>query len=172
MENGFRVILLGVVLAVAVFAGFSVWPNVVGMLSDSGPRPVANTALASVAPAVTSPQLNRSAPAAAAAPAQPASYTFLQEKEKTPPRRWLYANGNVILRKEPDGQAFVPLTASFAPLTVHSGTRLWPVRTDADWVLVQSPGKTLGWVHKDEVFTDPYGRSGTYSNTAGVRRPY
>jgi hypothetical protein len=171
MDNGFRSFAIVTLLAIAVFVVVSTWPGIVNMINPKA-QPAATMTAVAAQPA----SLNQSATLSAAVPTAPVvqpDYTFLQEEEKIPPKRWMYANGNVMLRKEPHGDPFIPLSASFAPLTVHNGTRLWPLRTDSDWVLVQSPGKTLGWVHKDEVYTNEYGTSGSYYNiNQAPRRPW
>jgi hypothetical protein len=184
VDNGFKALLGGVMLAALLFAILSVMPGVSTLGSSksalgsiAAPASVSSTPVIAQAPALPQPATQKptvpsSTPEGDNKQPQAKQYVFLQEEEKLPPKRWLYANGDVILRKEPQGDPFIPLSASFAPLTIHSGTRLWPVRTEAEWVMVQSPGNTVGWVHKDEVFTNDSGQSGSYYNLPAPRRPW
>ena len=66
-------------------------------------------------------------------------------------RLWLYTKKSAILRIEPDGIGHRAKSASHAPLTIARGTRLWPIQTEGEWVLLRSPGGTLGWMHSSEV---------------------
>jgi hypothetical protein len=36
-------------------------------------------------------------------------------------------------------------------MTILRGTRLWPLRTEGDWVMVRAPSGLLGYVHSNEV---------------------
>lgn len=59
---------------------------------------------------------------------------------------WRQARVSVLLLKTPSGDPFRAATKSMAPLTIIKGSRLWAIRQEGDWMLVRSPGRTLGWV--------------------------
>lgn len=60
---------------------------------------------------------------------------------------------SIILRKTPGGEGHHAASASLAPLTICRDTRVWAIRQEADWMLVRSPGRNLGWVETSELAT-------------------
>lgn len=152
---GFRYILAGLLAIALVFAGLSLWPYAAGMLGASSSQ-AAPTAAAAAAPLALPPAVSPPAlpPPAAGQP----TFVFAEEREQPPEQRsWLYTQRSAILRVEPGGTGHRAPTVSTAPVTILIGTRLWPLRTEAEWVMVRSPSGLLGWVHTSEVDTSiPY----------------
>jgi len=145
--------LIALVTVTALFAGISLWPALKAGWSGS--------------PAQTTPATAQPAPTSAPAPGGGGSaagrvsrhaqrslptWTAAANQEESAARRtWLYAQASVILRTTPGGVGFRAPSISQAPLTIVKGTRLWPVRTEGDWVMVRSPSGLLGYVHTSEI---------------------
>ncbi len=64
---------------------------------------------------------------------------------------WRQARFSLILHKEPAGEPFRAATKSKAPLTIVKGSRLWAIRQEGEWILVRSPGRTIGWVNAGDL---------------------
>ena len=64
---------------------------------------------------------------------------------------WRTARQSFILRKTPGGEGHHALTASLAPLTIVKGSHVLAIREEGGWMLVRSPGRTLGWVESREL---------------------
>ena len=157
MTGGFRYLFTFLVIIAVVFAGFSLWPVLIDTLTGGSTQ----SALATSATVPPSTAVASLPPIGAtlATPSRAPSYTFQEERETPPTERksWLYAQRAVILRIEPGGIGHRPPTVSHAQLTILKGTRMWPVRTEADWIMVRSPSGLLGYVHTGEVDTSiPY----------------
>ena len=152
MVGGFRFLVSGLLAAVAVFALISWWPWLSGAVhpasSSGAPLAPGGGALAAV-PSVVPPPL-------ASPPKPPPSYTFAEERDRPPEQRvWLYTQQAAVLRVTPGGIGHRAPTISTAPLLILTGTRMWPVKTEGEWVLVRAPSGLLGWMTGQELGSRP-----------------
>jgi hypothetical protein len=145
MTGGFRYLVMGLVSVVAIFAGLSLWPVLEDTLNSPAPQAAAQPHQPAAVPLAPPP-------VASQPPSAKPSYTFHEQPEEAPkPLSWLYTQRSAILRIKPGGTGHRAATVSCAPLRIATGTRLWPVKTEGDWVMLRSPSGTLGWMHVSEV---------------------
>lgn len=149
MSTGFQYMLAGMAVIALLFAGLSLLPT-----WRSEAAPPANPAAGASSPALPLPATSAPTPAVTAPAAVPSSPSYTFQRERTEASReltWLFTKSSVVLRKSPNGEPYRPPTVCFAPLTILPGTRLWPIRTEGDWVMVRSPSQLLGWIPQSEV---------------------
>ncbi|MGD8863825.1 MAG: hypothetical protein PVI30_27675 [Myxococcales bacterium] len=152
MSSGFRYLLIALVTITALFAGISLWPALKagwrGSPAQTTPAPAQPAPSAAPAPSGGSAANRVSRHAQRSLPTWTAA---AKQEEPAARRNWLYAQVSVVLRTTPDGIGFRAPSLCQAPLTIVKGTRLWPVRTEGDWVMVRSPSGLLGYVHTSEI---------------------
>lgn len=158
MGGGYRYVLGAMLATALLYAALSLLPVICGTQGAAGPRgggaKTLSTTSVSAAPPAVSAAGTAASPAVAAA--QPPSYTFVSERETgSSDVTWLYTREPVILRVEPAGKPHIATCLTRAPLTILRGTRLWPLETRGEWVLVRSPSRLLGWVNQRDLVTHP-----------------
>jgi len=151
MKNDFQFMVFLMAVIALLFVGLSLMPDLRhSAASAQAQAPI--TLAATTPPAVAAPAPPSPPPSAAAPASRAPKYVFRRGRtEASRDLNWLFTRHAVILLKEPDGDPYTPVTICDAPLLILPGTRLWPIKTEGEWVMVKSPSQLLGWVPQSEV---------------------
>jgi hypothetical protein len=163
MENQ-KLFLVAIISAAATWAAMTAWPAIQELLypptssTASVPDTLADNGTPLLAAGIVPSTDHASLPKAVVP--MPMPEPVVPQSLSTSTRALLqtwgrddmkYARFSVVLRATPDGVGKRPVSLNRAPLTVVKGTRLYMVKEQDDWVLVQSPSAETGWVHKQEL---------------------
>ncbi|MCH7471777.1 hypothetical protein IIA79_02365 [bacterium] len=159
MSGGFRNVLAGAVVVVIAYAVMSTWPALRELVAPlqrlASPRQMLPV---SPSPTQTRPPATRPAVspggafAASAAPViTPASLSRPSSLPESSAVSWQFAQRATVMHFEPGRNPIIPPCLNRAPLTILAGTRLWPVKTEGEWVMVRSPSRMLGWVLNGDI---------------------
>jgi hypothetical protein len=75
--------------------------------------------------------------------------------EPPPAVRLKYTRESVKLYVEPNGRFHSPTSLNNNPLIIARGSHVLPLEYREGWVMVRSPGNTLGWLHDDDLTDQP-----------------
>ena len=143
MSSGYQYLVGFVIGIAALFCAMSLFPAL------KGTAPAPQPAMAAVPTGPVAPGY-----VAQPAPVNSPVYTFIQEddeNEKSQEPRFLFTQRAVYLRKEPAGRPYEPVCINRAPLVILAGSRVRPLQTQGEWVMVRTPGQTLGWVEQSSL---------------------
>jgi hypothetical protein len=71
------------------------------------------------------------------------------------PPELLFTKQSVKLYVEPNGRPHHPTSLNNSPLIIGRGSHVLPLEWRDGWVMVRSPGHTLGWLHGEDLSDTP-----------------
>lgn len=121
-------------------------PPAAGVSGGQSPTPAAGPPVNRRQPSSTPPTWPRMASGPFSSPASP-------EGRSTPDVK--YTRESVKLYVEPNGRFHSPHSLNGSPLIIARGSHVLPLEYRDGWVMVRSPGQTLGWLHDDDLTDQP-----------------